>query len=277
MTDTPVEPSAVPLLTAPAIAAHWGVDGSWVRHLRSESAKVRLPEFPDLGADHPDRFTLVDEWRALHAPPRRRRRLADPADRPDEVKTNRGGQGAPGSSAPNTPGAKWWTADTRNAPTAAAATAEEIEAERVSISGDFEGWTVRAWETAAVLAVRRYREAMQSGNGVQIANALTAMNDTLRRAREQREAWLDLQERARQMISVNRAQDLLAPVLNALERRLKALGRRIGPDANPEDPTRAARAVDGEIDVICHQFAGALRALEEAGVEPATAEPPAAA
>jgi hypothetical protein len=226
-------------LQSKALADHWQLTTARVRQLRAERA---MPAFEDLGADSPDRFKLADEWREANAPARRTRimRTVTRPDPPDgiEAKTKGGG----GASAPLI----------------------DLDAERAKIGDNYEEWVVAAVEKGAMRAVALYHAACDSGSDSRIANALTNMNEALRRAREQRESWFDQRERARTTITLDRAQEIIAAPLEALRRRLAKMGSRICSDANPEDPARAARAIDCEVDAIFTCIQRVLAAMDGA-------------
>lgn len=200
-----------------------------------------MPEFEDLGSDHPDRFKLADEWRAMFAPARRVRRPKEPAKgAADTADDKKGGE-----------------AGERSIPPIDYAGA---------VPADFEAEVVRQGEIAVHRAFARHEHALKHGGEREIAATLAAWTDACRAAGTVRERFLKLGDQMRSVIGVDAVLNVIGPELEGWRVALIDLGIRVAPDANPDDPALAARAINIEVDRILKRLGAVAEMVRQEAV-----------
>lgn len=175
----------------------------------------------------------AEAWRAVNAPPRRRRSVEAEADR----------SAAANGVVPLVDVSRW-----------------------VQVSEDFEGDQVKAAEKVAQLAYGLYQEAVERRAGpTEIQFALKNWHEASRRGAEVRREFMALQKERRDVIEVDFAREVVGRELSELRARMVSMGRRLGPDANPEDPALAAEIIDRDVDRIMTLMSAAEGVLEQEG------------
>lgn len=223
----------MPTIPPRALAKHWEVTQGRLRQLRMRDGSAKLPEFADLGqvpgadgvtmVDHPARFAEADAWRRVYAPPRKKSAAAVAAagfaDVPDASSAGKSGEGG-------------------------AAKEAKVDVQRFLVaSDDFDADVIRQSEDAVKVQWGLYLEACKEGNSARIASAFDNWQNAAKRCREIRDGFVKLRERAANVITVDRAADIVSRELGVLQALLDDFDVRIAPLANPDDPAVAKAAI----------------------------------
>lgn len=226
----------MPTVKPAELARHWGVGPSYVSNLRGRG----MPDF--------ESFEAADLWRLEKCPPRARRngRCSATSTAPGVVVVenspqhhNNTGQGR----APLEP------IDTRQFLAAAGA--------------DFDALMVKQAEDTAQIAHGLYLKACERQDVVAIAGALRNWNEAARQAADVRERFMGMQQKAKLLAPVDKIMDVIGVQLQEVRLMLTGMGARIGPDANPSDPSLAQRIIDAEIDRVFAQLATATEEIQD--------------
>jgi hypothetical protein len=182
----------------------------------------RMPEFEDRGEGHPERFVEADAWKVRHAPPPRKKSaaaiaaagVAGVSDASDAGKGKAAGEG------------------------------ESIDVTKYRIQvDDFDAWVISEAENIVQETLGLYREACKGGNSARIGAAFDNWQAATKRCREIRQSFIELRERAANVITVDKAADIVGRELGVLQALLDDFDVRVAPAANPEAPHVARDAI----------------------------------
>lgn len=250
-TPTPIKSSA--------IARHWGVSKAYVSNLTN--GPKQMPAFTSL-AD-------ADTWRALNT-------SVKPA-----LEAFRNSSNPPGSREKNREGSSPQQPAKKGTPTGSQYISPDGEnvidiKPFIDRIGDFDLLMVQDAEAMPKIARGLFDRACRAGNLAEIANLLKIWNEAAGKARDIRQGFLDILERKRNLVPVDEVMDIVGTELQVVRSALLKLGARIGPKANPSDPTLAQSTIDAAIDNLLRNLSTGLvraeRELVEGKVEqPATA------
>lgn len=207
------------------LARHWGTGRGYISNLRKTAG---MPEF--------ETFEAADAWRAEHAPARARRTSSRSAT---SIETERGGGENASLSHHN-------NARVERAPVEPVDVATFIAA----AGTDFDALMIRQAEATVQVAHGLYLTACSRQDPVAIAQALRNWNEAAEVVAKRRTEFLGLQEKARSLLPIDKAKDIVGRQLQALRLALLRAGDRCAADANPADPALAKRAIDAEVDRI---------------------------
>lgn len=122
---------------------------------------------------------------------------------------------------------------------------------------DFDSLMVKQAETTVQVAHGLYIRACETGDPSRISAALKNWNEAAEVVAKRRADFLGVQEKARNLLPVDRAMDIVGRQLQALRMALLRAGDRCAADANPGDPALAKRVFDAEVDRILARAADA--------------------
>ena len=210
----PIETHIMPSL----IAQHWGVSKARVSQLMNRPENP-MPKFKTLEE--------ADTWRALNL------RLRSSLNRANQPEKNRV-QTQPQQPANN------------NAPSASA-TIVDIKP-FLDRPGDYETNMVRDAEQMPYIARGLFDRACGNLNIGEIMATLKIWSEAADKASAARAAFLALQERKRNLISLDEVMDIVGTEFQAIRSVLLKLGARVGPRANPADPKLAETAINDAVD-----------------------------
>jgi hypothetical protein len=232
------------------LARHWGCSAPYVSKLVKTKA---MPAFVSLAE--------ADAWRSVNAPARHSAKTA-PQD------SNKNGIEGEKNIAldPNTTTATGTTpaAETANAPKCSAPNTVSGGGEIIDVTCyitrgvDFDELMLRQAEDAAQVAHGLYLRACAGGNPTAISAALKNRTDAADAAAAVRKRFLEIQEQARSLISIDEVMDTLGTELQAWRAAMLKLGERCANVANPADPALAKRAIDAGVDQAFQKLESAI-------------------
>lgn len=226
-----------------AIAAHWGVSAPYVTKLGKspEAGGKGMPEF----------FSLedADAWRALNAPRKSPQPLAQ--------KSAEAGKKNAGFSVTTSTRNKGGRGTGTDEPTAG--TDEEGRpaidvASFVRRGVDFESLMIEQAEQVPQIAFGLYQLACTRGYVSEISGANRNWHESAKASAQVRAAFLDLQERTRALIQLDTVMDIVGTELAAVRNSMLRLGERLGPSANPANPSLACDVINAGVDRIFAQL-----------------------
>ena len=213
------------------LARHWGTGRGYVSNLRKDG----MPEF--------ESFEAADAWRAEHAPARARRNASRSA-----TSTEAGTPPEPPFENNNNP---------RQGRVVAPVEPVDVAAFIAAAGTDFDSLMIRQAEATVQVAHGLYLKACERQDPIAIAQALRNWNEAAEVVARRRADFLGLQEKARSLLPIDKAKDIVGRQLQALRLALLRAGDRCAADANPSDPARAKRIIDAEVDRILARAADA--------------------
>ncbi|MDX2150112.1 MAG: hypothetical protein SFV54_05220 [Bryobacteraceae bacterium] len=247
------------------LATHWGVNRSYISMLRKPAPTGKgMPEFESLAA--------ADAWRAINAPARRhadpnvhagaraaRTAVDSPAALPSAAAPDVPAGADPSEAPASDPAENRAKNNHHNQPEKPALAVIDVSAYlRPQHGADFDSVMIGQSEGVAAVAYLLYMRAVGTGVASEIAAALKNWTDAAERGKNMRERFLELQERSRTVLSVDRARDIITKNLQPLRMYLLGLGARVAARANPAAPTVAQSAIDAEVDAVFLRVQSAL-------------------
>lgn len=226
----------MPAIRACDLARHWGTGSSYISMLRQ---RRNMPEF--------ETFEAADAWRAVNAPAKRRAPRSDPGSTEPvagfEERVENNNNNRHDKTPPSPP------IDTR---------------EYLAPAGtDFDELMLRQAEQVAQVAHGLYLRACSRGDPGTIAAHLKNWSEAGRYAKDLREKFMELQERSRMLISIDKVMDIVGQQLQDLRLALVGLGERIAVDANPENPVLAKQVIDADVDRLMARITMGEAAIRE--------------
>lgn len=206
-------------ITDADLARHWGTSRAYV----SKRRKMGMPLFHSLAE--------ADQWRAQHAPPRRR----------------------VGSRSLN-----------NGYPTGTSASGKTLD---VSVflapaGTDFDALMIDHTEQVPQIAFGLYQVACNSGDAAAVALAMRNWSEATGRARDAREKWLDLQERSKTLLHIDKVKDLVGQQFQALRQEILRIDTKLAQDCNPQDPPQAQKVLRAWVDAMLARLHSSEQALE---------------
>lgn len=122
-------------------------------------------------------------------------------------------------------------------------------------SGDFVIDMLGFVENAARVAYARYMAVMEAGQDHLVASSLKNFSEATKQAAALRENFLELQEKAGDLLPVDIILDVTFTILQALDSSLDGFGRRYAKSANPENPELALQVMNDGIDKVKKRLA----------------------
>jgi hypothetical protein len=214
-----------PILRTRDLAEHWGTSRAYVSKLkRSYSAG---------GKSMPDFFTLADadKWRSMNAPPERKRGGSQSQRENETAEKN------PEPIEHPTP--KYSTPE------------EQIDVNSfVDTEEEFDVLMIRHAEEVPQICFGLYKLAAERGDLGALANRVRDWGEATKQAAAVRSRFLDIKQRTGELIPLDVCLNVVGITLGGIRSGMLRLGARAAREANPEDPSRAQKAIDHEVDRI---------------------------
>jgi hypothetical protein len=146
---------------------------------------------------------------------------------------------------------------------------EKFDASQFLVPIDnFDQWMIQEAEAVVKIAAGLYREACSTKNSAKIAAALDNWQLAAKRCREIREGYQKLLEKSENVITVDRAADIVGRELAVLQQLLDDLPARLAAELCPEDPARHLQPIQAAVVEIYKQMNAAGAAMSSAAVLP---------
>lgn len=201
------------------LAKHWKVTPAYVSKLRRKG----MPEF--------ETFAQADTWREINCPPDRRgdngrRRSSPKTTSPDESDRAPPDGGEEGGGT--------------------------IDVSQFVLTGDFdfEQLMIRQSQEAPQIAFGLLQLAAKAGDPAGLYSASKTWAEAAKQAKTVRADFLELEEKKKNLIRLDRAMDIAGRELQGLRRLLDKQGARLARLANPDNPALAQKVIDADVDKV---------------------------